>query len=101
MEMISWGFREEVGDLHIEAGGMIRGVEVLKAMGALITWEADSMSGMKFRMNKADKALVTPNSLQHQIFNIFSSSFKQIFVVLFSTDLHETFPNSDPFDSIF
>ena len=74
MKMTSWGFREEVGDLHIEAGGMIRGVEALKAMGALITWEADSMSGMKFRMNKADKALVTPNSLQQQIFNIFSSS---------------------------
>ena len=44
-----------MGDLHIEAGGkqyVIREVEALKAMGALIKKEA-----MKFRMNKADKAL--------------------------------------------
>ena len=36
---------------------MIREVEALMAMGALITKEADSMSAMKFRMNNADKAL--------------------------------------------
>ena len=36
---------------------MIREVEALKAMGALITKEADFMSAMKFRMNKADNAL--------------------------------------------
>ena len=36
---------------------MIREVEALKAMGALITKEADSMSAMKLRMDKADKAL--------------------------------------------
>ena len=36
---------------------MIGEVEALKAMGALITKEADSMSAVKFRMNKADKAL--------------------------------------------
>ena len=60
MEQISWGFFEEMGDLHIEAGGkeyVIREVEALKAMGVLITKEADSMSAMKFRVNKAAKAL--------------------------------------------
>ena len=36
---------------------MIREVEALMAMGALITKEAGSMSAMKFRMNNADKAL--------------------------------------------
>ena len=49
-----------MGDLHIEDGGKkytMRKVETLKAMRALITKEADSMSAMKFRMNKADKAL--------------------------------------------
>ena len=59
MELISWGFYEDVGDLHIEDGGkkyVIREVETLKAMGALITEEADSVSAMKFRMNQADKA---------------------------------------------
>ena len=36
MEVISWEFQEEIGDLHIEADGkkfVIRGVEDLKAMG--------------------------------------------------------------------
>ena len=58
MELISWGFCEDVGDLHIEDGGkkyVIREVEALKAMGALISKEADSMSALKFRMNKADE----------------------------------------------
>ena len=36
---------------------MIREVKALKAMGALITKEADSMSALKFRMDKADNAL--------------------------------------------
>ena len=39
-----------MGDLHIEAGGkkyVIREVEALKAMGVLITKEADSMIAMK------------------------------------------------------
>ena len=36
---------------------MIRKVDALEAMGALITKEADSMSAMNVRMNKADKAL--------------------------------------------
>ena len=31
-------------------------METLKAMGALILKEADSMSALTFRMNKADKA---------------------------------------------
>ena len=31
-------------------------METLKAMGALISKEADSMSALTFRMNKADKA---------------------------------------------
>ena len=60
MELISWGLSEKVGDLHAEDGRkkyVIRAVEAFKAMGALITKEADSMSSMKFPMNKADKAL--------------------------------------------
>ena len=60
MELISWCLCEEVGDIHIEDGGknhVIQEVESLKATGALITKEADSMSAMKFRMNKADRAL--------------------------------------------
>ena len=60
MELISWVFNEDVGDLHIGDGGkryVIREVETLNAMEALITNEADSMSAMKFRRNKADKAL--------------------------------------------
>ena len=49
------GLGEKVGDLHVEDGGkeyVIREVEAFKAMGALITKEADSMSSMKFRINK-------------------------------------------------
>ena len=60
MELISRGFCGDLGDVHIEVGGknyVIREVEALKAMGALITNEADSVSAMKFRMNIADKAL--------------------------------------------
>ena len=60
MELISWGIYEDAGDLHFEDGGkkyVIGEVETLKAMGALMSKEADSMSAMKFRMNKADKAL--------------------------------------------
>ena len=60
MELISWGFYEDVGDLHIEDGGkkhVIKEVETLQAMGALISKEADSTSALKFRMNTADKAL--------------------------------------------
>ena len=61
MELISWGLCEEVGDPHVEDGGknyVIKEVASLKAMRALITKEADSMSAMKFRMNKADKSLM-------------------------------------------
>ena len=60
MELISCGLNEKVCDLHVEDKGkefVIREVEELKAMGALITKEADSTSPMKFRKNKADKAL--------------------------------------------
>ena len=49
-----------MGDLHVEDRGkecVIREVEALKAMGALITKEADSMSPVKFRTNEADKAM--------------------------------------------
>ena len=59
-QMISWGLCKDVGDLHNEAGGkkyVIREMEALKAIGAVITKEVDLMSAMKFRMNKADKAL--------------------------------------------
>ena len=62
MELISWGVYEDVGDLHIEDGGkkhVIKEVETLQAMGALISKEADSTSAFKFRMNTADKALWT------------------------------------------
>ena len=54
------GLSEKVGDLHVEDRGkecVIREVEALKAMGALITKEADSMSAVKFQTNKADKAM--------------------------------------------
>ena len=58
------GLCKDVGDVHIEAGGknyVIREVEALEAMAALIIKlirkEADSVSALKFRLNKADKAL--------------------------------------------
>ena len=60
MELISWGREKQVGDLEIEEGGkkyMIKEVDSLRTMGALITKEADSMSAMKFRINKADKGM--------------------------------------------
>ena len=60
MELISWGLEEKVEDPKIEEGGKeyrIKEVDSLRTMGALITKEADSMTAMKFRMNKADKAM--------------------------------------------
>ena len=36
---------------------VIKEVELLQAMEALISKEADSMSALKFRMNKVDKSL--------------------------------------------
>ena len=60
MELISWCLCKDDGDLHVEAGGkkyVIREVEALKAMGALISKEGDSTRAMKFRMNTEDKAL--------------------------------------------
>ena len=61
MELISWGFYEEVRETYIlktEAKKyVIKEVATLKAMGALISKGADFMSALKFRMNKADKAL--------------------------------------------
>ena len=48
-----------IGDVKIvedEKEYMIKEVNSLKTMGALITKEADSMSAMRFRMNKADEA---------------------------------------------
>ena len=59
MEMISWGFREQVGDLLTGAGGknfLIQEVEAIQALGALITRKVDSMKAMKFRMSKAIEA---------------------------------------------
>ena len=55
-------WKEEEMELisHLENGGkkyVIKEVTSLQAMGALISKEADSMSALKFRMNKADKAL--------------------------------------------
>ena len=58
MELISWGFDGNIGDLKIEEGGkeyMIKEVDSLRTVGALVTKETDSMSAMRFRMNKADK----------------------------------------------
>ena len=43
--------------LKTEEKYVIKEVATLQAMGALISKEADSMSALKFRMNKADKAL--------------------------------------------
>ena len=60
MELISWGFYEGVGDIYPEIRDkkyVIREVTSLQAMGALISKEADSVSALKFRMNKVDKAL--------------------------------------------
>ena len=54
------GFYEEMGDIHLENRDnkyVIKEVTTLQAMGALISKEADSMSALKFRLNKADKAL--------------------------------------------
>ena len=53
------GLNEEVEEFCCEDGGNeyeIRKVDALQAMGALVTKEAGSMSPMKFRMSKADKA---------------------------------------------
>ena len=60
MELISWGFYEETGDIHLEHGGktyVIKEVATLQPMGALISIEADSISALKYRMNKAEEAL--------------------------------------------
>ena len=41
---------EEIGDINLERGGrsyVVREVKTLKAMGALITTEADSMSALR------------------------------------------------------
>ena len=59
IDLISRMLNEEVEDLCLEDGGneyVIRKVDALQGMGALITKAADSMSPMKFRMSKADKA---------------------------------------------
>ena len=48
-----------MGDVLFDSGGRrykVKEVTVLQAMGAMITHEADSMSAMRFRMRKADKA---------------------------------------------
>ena len=60
MELFSWDVYEEMGDIHLENKDnkyVIKEVTTLQAIGALISKEADSMSALKFRMNKADKAL--------------------------------------------
>ena len=54
MELISWGVYEEMGDIHLgnsDKKYVIKEVETLHAMGALISKEADSTSALKFRMN--------------------------------------------------
>ena len=49
-----------MGDIHFENKDnkyVIKEVTTLQEIGALISKEGDSMSALKFRMNKADKAL--------------------------------------------
>ena len=60
MELISWGLDGSIGDVKIVEDGkayMIKEVDSLRTLGALIKKEADSLSAMRFRMNKADKAM--------------------------------------------
>ena len=60
MELMAWGFEEEVGDVLFDYGGRrykVKDVKALQAMGAMITQDADSMSAMRLRMRKADEAL--------------------------------------------
>ena len=60
MELMSECLQGKVEDLWIVDGGKeyrIKEVDSSRAMGALITKEADPMSALKFRMNKADKAM--------------------------------------------
>ena len=60
MELMSWGLEGKFEDLWIVEGereSRIEEVDSLRAMGALILKEADSTSALKFRMNKADKAM--------------------------------------------
>ena len=51
---------KRLGIFKIEEAGkeyVIKEMNALKTMGALITKEAGSMSAMKFRVNKAGKAM--------------------------------------------
>ena len=60
MEVISLGLDGNIGDLKIEDGRkeyMIKVVDSLRTMGALITKEADPVSARRLRMNKVDKAM--------------------------------------------
>ena len=60
METVSWGLDWRLGDLKVEEEGkeyIIKEVDRLRTMGALVTKEADSISAIRFRMNKADKAM--------------------------------------------
>ena len=60
MELMALCFEEEVGDVLCEYGGwkyIFKNVEAFRAMGAMITQEVDSMSAVRLRMRKADKAL--------------------------------------------
>ena len=60
--MISWSLDGDIGDVKIvedDKEYRIKEVSSLNTMVALITKEVDSMSAMRFRMNKADKGLQT------------------------------------------
>ena len=49
-----------MGDVLFEHGNKqykVKEVKALQAMGAMITQESDSMSAMRFRVRKADKAV--------------------------------------------
>ena len=60
MELMSWELYDEMEDIYFE--NRERGIcdqrsDNLASPGALISKEADSMSALKFRTNKSDKAL--------------------------------------------
>ena len=59
MELMAWGFEEEVDGVLFDKEGRTNKVKEVKApqaTGTMITQEADSMSAKRFRMRKADEA---------------------------------------------
>ena len=59
MQLMAWGLEGKIGDVLLEVDERkyrIKEVEALQAMRAVITKEADSLSAMRCRMVKANKA---------------------------------------------